>query len=145
MSNPFTQPPTRQTTTEPQGSVDTQRMQSVVTRLADAVFFVDCTGQVNHLSVHNTHTPETWRSAQGRLVWELFFASESPKAISMEMNLEQLFDDFMPEELTLCQFPERIVTDSRYFRATYHLTRDMDEPKELMVILNDITDHLEEE
>ncbi len=64
------------------------------------------------------------------------------KASFIEMNLEQLFDDFMPEHVTLQMIPHQVITESnRVLDLAYTVIHDeQKKPERVIIAASDVTE-----
>ncbi len=63
----------------------------------------------------------------------------------LELNLDQLRDGFLPADVVLAQMPARFSANGRTFEVVYTPLGKGDDIERVLVIINDITDHLARE
>lgn len=65
--------------------------------------------------------------------------------LELEGGLEQVFDDFLPEELLLAQLPNRVSIGERMVGLSYSVVRDQGGVSAVLVTLTDISSQVEAE
>lgn len=98
---------------------DSISLRRLLRHLVAGAYRVDANGTAIEAHFPNGHVPKAWSaSSPGRRphIADLLFDDDADATV-MRMNLEQLFEDFLPEELTLEQLPDTARCGDR----TYHL------------------------
>lgn len=138
MNQPLPNHAARRTTRRLDFGADSIALRRLLRHLVSAAFRVDAYGTVREAHFPEMRAPDVWlhsTPSDRPHIADVIFDDDAD-ATAMRLNLEQLFDDFLPEELTIAQLPERTTSHGTEYRLEYVVERQQAVVDSLLILVH---------